>query len=48
LLKPDGTFDSFGYDAEKKYGELSAQHLHPEYFFFRHFKMKLFKPFGKV
>ncbi|XP_060585136.1 heat shock 70 kDa protein 12B-like [Ruditapes philippinarum] len=47
LLKADGTFDSFGYDAEKRYGELSAQHLHSEYFFFRQFKMKLFEPFGK-
>lgn len=47
LLKPDGTFDSFGYDAEKRYGELSAKHLHSKYFFFRHFKMKLYEPYGK-
>ena len=48
LLKPDGTFDSFGYEAEDRYGDLSNKKQHSQYFFFRHFKMKLFEMFGKV
>ncbi|XP_045206965.2 heat shock 70 kDa protein 12A-like [Mercenaria mercenaria] len=47
LLQPDGTFDSFGYDAENRYRELADKKLHTEYYFFRHFKMSLFKNLGK-
>ncbi|XP_053400254.1 heat shock 70 kDa protein 12A-like [Mercenaria mercenaria] len=47
LLQPDGTFDSFGYDAENRYRGLADKNLHTEYYFFRHFKMSLFKNLGK-
>ena len=42
LLRPDGQFDSFGYEAEEKY----ANFLYGEdreYLYFQHFKMTLHK-----
>ena len=44
LFKPNKQFDSFGYDAEDTYGELSAEETgeHKKWFYFRRFKMELF------
>ena len=44
LFKPNKTFDSFGYDAEDAYGELSAEENgeHKKWYYFRRFKMELF------
>ena len=41
LLKPDQSFDSFGYPAEEKYTNLKSLSEENEYFFFQHFKMFL-------
>ncbi|XP_022802754.1 heat shock 70 kDa protein 12A-like [Stylophora pistillata] len=41
LLKPDLSFDSFGYKAEEKYANLNNLSEEKEYMFFRHFKMLL-------
>lgn len=41
LLKPDLSFDSFGYQAEEKYANLKSLSEEKEYMFFRHFKMLL-------
>lgn len=41
LLKPDHSFDSFGYDAIEKYSELQNKKKEKEYLFFQHFKMEL-------
>ena len=41
LLKPDLSFDSFGYQAEEKYANLNNLSEEKEYMFFRHFKMLL-------
>ena len=41
LLKPDLSFDSFGYDAIEKYAGLEGDGGEKEYFFFKHFKMTL-------
>ena len=41
LLKPDQTFDSFGYKAVEKYTSLKSLSEEKEYFFFQHFKMFL-------
>lgn len=41
LLKPDQSFDSFGYDAVEKYSELQSKKEEKEYLFFQHFKMEL-------
>jgi len=41
LLKPDQSFDSFGYQAVEKYTNLKSLSEEKEYFFFRHFKMFL-------
>ncbi|WAR01577.1 HS12A-like protein [Mya arenaria] len=51
LLNPDRTFKAFGYDAESQYAELAEQDaerddgklFHKEHFYFRRFKMKLYK-----
>ncbi|KAH3823189.1 hypothetical protein DPMN_124988 [Dreissena polymorpha] len=44
LIKPDGkTLDKFGYEAESKYAELAAEGEHKSWYFFRRFKMQLFK-----
>ena len=46
LIKPDGTFDSFGYEADNKYGQLAENEdnlgFHKQWFYFRRFKMVLF------
>ena len=41
LLKPDGTFHSFGFEAENKYSLLSEDGKHHGWRFFRRFKMML-------
>ena len=41
LLKPDLSFDSFGYDAIEKYAALQGGSEEKEYLFFKHFKMAL-------
>ena len=41
LLKKDGTFHSFGYDAERKYIRLAERNEHKGWKFFRKFKMML-------
>ena len=41
LLKPDRSFDSFGYKAVEKYTNLKSLSEEKEYFFFQHFKMFL-------
>ena len=41
LLKPDQSFDSFGYKAVEKYTSLKSLSEEKEYFFFQHFKMFL-------
>ncbi|KAL9960010.1 hypothetical protein ACROYT_G033400 [Oculina patagonica] len=41
LLKPDLSFDSFGYKAVEKYTNLKSLSEEKEYFFFQHFKMLL-------
>ncbi|XP_060588441.1 heat shock 70 kDa protein 12B-like [Ruditapes philippinarum] len=47
LIKSDGkTTDSFGYDAENKYAELCEENEQRQWFFFKRFKMMLFKDEG--
>ena len=41
LLKPDLSFDSFGYEAIEKYAGLEGDGEEKEYLFFKHFKMAL-------
>ena len=41
LLKPDQSFDSFGYKAVEMYTSLKSLSEEKEYFFFQHFKMFL-------
>jgi len=41
LLKPDQSFDSFGYKAVEKYTNLKSLSEETEYFFFQNFKMFL-------
>lgn len=49
LVKPDGkTFEAFGYKAEEKYIELADNNSHTDYYYFRRFKMSLFKCLGQV
>ena len=43
LLKGNGDFDSFGYDAESAYTDLANDEEHEEYYYFRRFKMSLFQ-----
>ena len=43
LLKPDLSFDSFGYEAIEKYAGLEGEGEEKEYLFFKHFKMALHK-----
>ncbi|XP_062610618.1 heat shock 70 kDa protein 12A-like [Saccostrea cucullata] len=42
LFTPEMTFHSFGYEAQDKYVSLSSAEDHKDWFFFRHFKMKLY------
>ncbi|XP_068760050.1 heat shock 70 kDa protein 12A-like isoform X2 [Montipora capricornis] len=41
LLKPDLSFDSFGYQAIEKYADLQDESNEQRYYFFQHFKMAL-------
>lgn len=41
LLKPNLSFDSFGYEAIEKYAGLEGDGEEKEYLFFKHFKMAL-------
>ncbi|KAK3100078.1 hypothetical protein FSP39_014408 [Pinctada imbricata] len=41
LLTPEGSFDSFGYKAEKRYSDLADNDDHEGWKFFKHFKMLL-------
>ena len=43
LLKPDRTFDSFGYDAEDKYARLCDNKKQKGWWYFQKFKMLLYK-----
>ncbi|KAL3878941.1 hypothetical protein ACJMK2_031265 [Sinanodonta woodiana] len=44
LIRPDGkTLDSIGYNAEDKYGRLAENDEHKDWYYFRRFKMSLFK-----
>ncbi|WAR26557.1 hypothetical protein MAR_012261 [Mya arenaria] len=44
LIEPDGeTFSAFGYDAETKYTRQVEAEEHEKWYFFRRFKMKLYK-----
>ncbi|KAL3878916.1 hypothetical protein ACJMK2_031242 [Sinanodonta woodiana] len=44
LIQPNGeTLDAFGYDAEDKYGFLAENDEHKDWYYFRGFKMSLFK-----
>lgn len=42
LFRPNKTFHSFGYDAEKYYHENSDNIDFKEWYFYKHFKMKLY------
>ena len=42
LFKPDGTFHSFGFQAEDKYFTLAEDNEHHGWYFFRRFKMQLY------
>ncbi|XP_033750962.1 heat shock 70 kDa protein 12B-like [Pecten maximus] len=42
LFEEDGTFHSFGYDAEEKYTELAEAKTHHEWHYYARFKMQLF------
>jgi len=41
LLKPDQSFDSFGYKAVEKYANLKSVYEGKQHYFFQHFKMTL-------
>ena len=41
LLRPDLSFDSFGYEAVEKYANLQDADSEQKYYFFQHFKMDL-------
>ena len=43
LLKPDKTFDSFGYKAEDKYAKLCDTRKQKGWWYFQKFKMMLYK-----
>ncbi|XP_060587184.1 heat shock 70 kDa protein 12A-like [Ruditapes philippinarum] len=48
LIKPDGeTLDSFGYEAERRYDELLSKNQHENYFFFKHFKTRLYVKYNE-
>ena len=44
LLKPDQSFEAFGYEAEDRYAELAQDEEHYDYYYFRRFKMELYRP----
>lgn len=41
LLKPDKSFAAFGYDAEDKYSQLASDDEHRNWYYIKHFKMRL-------
>lgn len=41
LMDPEKKFHSFGFEAEAKYKTLTLKTEHTDWFYFRHFKMKL-------
>ena len=43
LLKPDKTFEAFGYEAEDRYADLALDEEHGDWYYFRRFKMMLFE-----
>lgn len=43
LVKSNGEFVAFGYDAEEKYSELANDDAHYGYYFFKDFKMALYE-----
>ncbi|KAH3834076.1 hypothetical protein DPMN_107394 [Dreissena polymorpha] len=44
LIRPDGkTLEAFGYEAETRYSELSEDDQHKKWYYFRRFKMSLWK-----
>lgn len=43
LFSPEKTFHSFGYEAEDHYMELSREEHHKHWYFFKRFKMLLYK-----
>ncbi|KAK3582817.1 hypothetical protein CHS0354_035756, partial [Potamilus streckersoni] len=44
LIRPDGeTLHAFGYDAEDKYATFAENNEHKDWYYFRRFKMSLFK-----
>ncbi|XP_056014931.1 heat shock 70 kDa protein 12B-like isoform X2 [Ostrea edulis] len=46
LFNPDGEFDSFGFEAEEKYGNLALDEEHKPWYYFRRFKMGLYDQQG--
>ncbi|KAL5012116.1 hypothetical protein ScPMuIL_010667 [Solemya velum] len=48
LFSPDGKFHSFGFKAEDKYADLALEDEHENWFYFRRFKMKLYKAFFNI
>ncbi|KAL4236721.1 hypothetical protein ACF0H5_005105 [Mactra antiquata] len=42
LFRPDRKFDSFGFEAEDKYMELTMDNEHNQWYFFKRFKMSLY------
>lgn len=42
LFRPDGQFESFGFEAEDRYSDLTLDKEHHAWFYFRRFKMKLY------
>ena len=43
LLRPDKTFEAFGYEAEDRYADLALDEEHGDWYYFRRFKMMLFE-----
>ncbi|KAK3108934.1 hypothetical protein FSP39_019103 [Pinctada imbricata] len=46
LFKKDGSFHSFGYEAESKYADLLEEDEADGWFYFKHFKMLLYRAMG--
>lgn len=42
LFRPNGQFDSFGFEAEDRYSDLALDNEHQDWFYFRRFKMILY------
>lgn len=43
LFDPKGEFNSFGFEAEKKFYHLAEDNKHEDWYFFKSFKMQLYK-----